>query len=372
MNPSIKVCKRCVMDDTMPGTEFDNRGVCNNCLEFDQRAPHVWFPNEIGAEKLRRSISEIKRKGKHSEYDCLLGLSGGVDSSYLAVKVKEWGLRPLVFHVDAGWNSELAVANIASVVKHCQFDLFTEVVDWETMKDLQLAYFRSGVLNQDVPQDHVFFASLFKFAKKFRIKSIISGHNFATESVPMRWQHSAMDRINLFSIHNRFGKRAITGYQTISFFDYYVYMPIVLNIKFYSPLNLLPYDREAAIAELEGFGWRRYGRKHGESLFTKFFQDIYLPRKHGIDKRKAHLSSMIHSGFISRNDALRELERSTVEGTNVDQEIAFFIKKLGITEAEFNSIMSQRPMSHLEFRNWNFLRSAFRPLKRLSQAIRLR
>jgi N-acetyl sugar amidotransferase len=325
----------------------------------------TWFPDASGQEHIDRLVYEIKQNAHGKDYDCILGLSGGVDSSYLALKLHEWGLRTLAVHVDAGWNTEKAVRNINAVLDYTNFDLCTEVVDWKTMKDLQAAYFRSGVKNQDVPQDHVFMATLFHFSRKFGIKSIISGHNFATESVPMIWQHSAMDRINLRSIHKAYGLRSLRGYRTVSFLDFYLIDPIMRGIKFHRPLNFLPYDKKAALEDLEKIGWRRYPRKHGESEFTKFFQDYYLPVKFGIDKRRVHLSSMILSGQISRYQALHELNTPTYDESAVNRDIEYFCKKIGIVRTEFNEIMARIPKDHLDFRSWNFLISSFRWVRRI-------
>jgi N-acetyl sugar amidotransferase len=197
-----QICICCVMDITDPGITFDEKGVCNHCRHFHEVTSKHWFPNDEGKKKLDTLFSKIKQKGKGKEYDCIIGLSGGVDSSYLALMLKDCGLRPLVVHVDAGWNSELAVYNIEQIVKHCGYDLHTHVIDWQEIKDLQLAYLKSGVANQDTVQDHAFFASLYHFAAQHNIKYVISGGNISTESVfPKAWHHAAMDAMNLKSIH---------------------------------------------------------------------------------------------------------------------------------------------------------------------------
>jgi N-acetyl sugar amidotransferase len=351
------------MDSSMPGTVFNEEGLCNNCTEFKEKAAIHWKPDADGAKRLEDMIGRIKRVGFGKEYDCILGLSGGVDSSFLAFKVKEWGLRPLILHVDAGWNTELAAANIRRVVDECGFDLVTEVVDWETMKDLQRAYLRAGVTNQDVPQDHVFIATLFYYARKFGIKSIISGHNFATESTPMRWQHSAMDRINLKAIHRAHGDSALKGYRTISAAEFLLVSPVFRRIKYYHPLNLIPYDKEEAIAFLEAKGWRKYPRKHGESVFTRLFQDYILPKKFGIDKRRAHLTSLIHAGTLSRESALAQLQEPLYNETDIRREIEFFCRKVGLSVDEFNSLIIAPPRSHKDYKNWDWYVDKLRPVK---------
>lgn len=367
---SYQICKTCVMDSTMPGTVFNEDGVCNNCTEFPEKAAVHWKPNEEGAVRLKAILAKIKAQGTGKEYDCILGLSGGVDSSFLAFKVKEWGLRPLILHVDGGWNTELAAANIRRVVEENSYDLVTEVVDWETMKDLQRAYLRAGVSNQDVPQDHVFIASLFHYARKYRIKAIISGHNFATESTPMRWQHPAMDRINLRAIHKTHSDRPITGYRTISGHEFFLIAPLMRRIKFYHPLNLMPYDKEEAIAFLENKGWRKYPRKHGESIFTRIFQDYILPRKFGIDKRRAHLTSLIHGGSISRDRALAILQEPIYDEIEIRREIEFFCRKVGLSVEEFGRLMNEKPRSHKDYKNWDRYIKLMQPFK--SAVLRLR
>jgi N-acetyl sugar amidotransferase len=358
-----QICRDCVMDSTMPGTVFNADGVCNNCTEFDEKAAIHWKPNSDGAKRLAEILSRIKRLGSGKEYDCILGLSGGVDSSFLAFKVKEWGLRPLILHVDGGWNTELASANIRRVIEACDYDLVTEVVDWETMRDLQRAYLRAGVVNQDVPQDHVFIATLFHYARIHGIKSIISGHNFATESTPMRWQHPAMDRINLKAIHKAHGERPMKGYRTVSALEFFLLSPLLRGIKFYHPLNLMHYDKGEAIRFLEGKGWRNYPRKHGESIFTRLFQDYILPRKFGIDKRRAHLTSLIHSGLITRDEAMRRLQEPVFDELEIRREVAYFCRKLGISEEEFARLMSDPPRSHKDYSNWDAYLSALKPFK---------
>jgi N-acetyl sugar amidotransferase len=272
----------------------------------------------------------------------------------MALKVHEWGLRPLVMHVDAGWNSELAVANIEKIVKFCSYDLHTYVVDWEEMRDLQLAYLRAGVANQDVPQDHVFFGSLYRFAVKHGIKYVLSGGNIATESIfPSSWHGSAMDATNLRAIHRKFGTRRLKRYKTIGFLEYYFWYPFVRGLRTVRPLNYMSYNKQEATNELEEkIGWRSYGRKHGESIFTKFFQNYYLPAKFGYDKRRPHLASLIMSGQMTREEALDHLEEPLYLAEELDRDIEYLCKKLGISKDEFDSLMEVPAHSHKDFSNW--------------------
>jgi len=341
MDNIAQICKRCVMDTTDPEIKFDEDGVCNHCHQFDAVISKHWFQGEEGNRKLQEIVEIIKEEGKNKEYDCIIGLSGGVDSSYLALKVKEFDLRPLVVHVDAGWNSELAVNNIECLVNYCGFDLHTHVMYWQDMKRLQLAYLYSGVANQDVPQDHAFFASLYHFSVRNNIRYVLSGGNIATESIfPQAWHHSAMDAANLKAIFRKFGKGKLKEFKTVNFFQYYVYYPFIKKMKVVRPLNFLSYNKEDAMSELQKkTGWKPYGRKHGESLFTRFFQNYYLVERFGYDKRKPHLSSLIMSGQLSRDMALDELKLPLYDASELREDIYYFRKKLGFNEDDFNEIM---------------------------------
>lgn len=343
------------MDTSDPQITFNVDGVCNHCLSYPARAEKTWFPTKEGAELLARKVELIKRDGKNSEYDCILGLSGGVDSSYLSIKLKDMGLRTLALHVDAGWNSELAVKNIESIVKYCNFDLHTHVVNWEEMADLQRSYLKAAISNQDVPQDHIFFSSLYHFANSNKIKHVISGGNFATESVfPDGWHGSAMDSQNLKAIHSAYGKVPLKDYRTISFFEYYVWYPIVKQISTFRPLNFMPYNKKDALKELKDkVNYKPYPRKHGESLFTKFFQNYYLPKKFGIDKRRAHLSSLILSKQLSRDEALNQLAEPLYDPDELATDINYLCKKLEISQESFSKIMEDPIRHYSEFPNWD-------------------
>lgn len=352
-------CTRCVMDTSDPAITFDKDGICNHCHEFDKVAEAQWFPGPEGAPKLEAILNDIRREGQGQEYDCILGLSGGADSTYLAMKAKDWGLRPLVVHVDAGWNSELAVFNIERVIKYCNYDLHTHVVDWEEMRDLHLAYLKAGIPNQDVPQDHVFFATLYNFATSNGIRTILSGGNIATEGIfAAAWQGSAMDEINLRAIHKRFGTRPLKSYSTISFWEYYLWYPFIKKMRTVRPLNYMPYVKTEAIAEMERtFGYKPYDRKHGESLFTKFFQNYYQPTKFGYDKRLPHLSSLIVSGQMTRDAALRELEKPLYDPYELETDIAYLCKKLRISRADFDAMVSGPNRQHTDFPTWESRRA---------------
>lgn len=358
-----QICTRTVMDTSDPDIRFDDNGVCNHVHEFEERARQQWFPNGEGARRLSNILETIKSDGKGKEYDCIIGLSGGVDSSYLALKAHEWGLRPLVVHVDAGWNSELAVSNIEKIIEHCGYDLHTHVVDWQDMRDLHLAYLRSGIANQDVPQDHAFFAALYAFAVKNNIRYVFSGGNLATEGIfPKSWHGSAMDAINLLDIHKQHGDSKLRSYPLVSFWQYYITYPFIRKMRVIRPLNYMPYSKEDAISELEKIGWRSYGRKHGESIFTKLFQNYYLPERFGYDKRRPHLSSLIVSGQMTREEAIAELEKPLYEPEELERDINYFCKKLRISRAEFDQYLKQPLRTHEDYKTWS---GRYTVLKRL-------
>lgn len=349
--PPARRCVRCVMDTTDPDIIFDAGGVCSHCRRFEQTFQPNWFPNDEGRRRLEAMVAQIKAEGRGRDYDCIIGLSGGVDSSYLAIKVKELGLRPLVVHVDAGWNSELAVKNIESLVRALGFDLFTLVIDWEEMRDLQVAFLRAGVANQDVPQDHAYFAGLYRFATREKIRWVLSGGNYATEGIlPQSWGYNAMDVRHLTSIHRQFGRRPLRTFPTVSFFNLYFGYPLIRKMRVLRPLDFMPYGKEEAMQELSArFGWRYYGAKHHESVWTKFFQGYYLPARFGFDKRKAHLSSLIVSGQITRDQALHELAQPAYAPDELRRDRAFVGKKLGLSEEEFDALLHAPLKSYQDY-----------------------
>jgi N-acetyl sugar amidotransferase len=340
-----RICTNCVMDTTDPDITFDENGVCNHCRRFETELKQKWFPNKEGKKKLNKIIEQIRNDGKGRNYDCIIGLSGGVDSSYLAymLRTEYPELRILAVHVDAGWNSELAVQNIQNIVEILEIDLHTEVIDWEEMKDLQRAFLKSSLFNQDIPQDHAFFATLYKVAKKNKIKYFLSGSNIATESIlPLKWGSSAMDAIQLKAIHQQFGEKPLKTFPILSFIDKYFYNRYIKGLKVISPLDYVPYEKERAQQIIiEKLNWRDYGGKHHESRFTKFFQSYYQPKKFGFDKRKAHLSSLIVSGQLSREIALKELRKPLYLEAEFQEDFEFIAKKLDFSIEEFKAIIEQ-------------------------------
>jgi len=344
------------MDTSDPEITFDDDGVCNHCRHVDEKIKPIWHPDEQGKAQLDRIMQTIREEGEGKEYDCILGISGGIDSSYLAKIAKDYNLRPLVVHIDAGWNSELAVSNVENVVRKLGFDLFTCVIDWEEVRDVQLAFLKAGVANQDVPQDHVFFAELYKFAVRHNIKYVLNGSNFATESIlPSAWGYNALDRRHLTAIHKRFGKRKLKSYSTVTLWDYYIYFPFIKGMKIVKPLNYLPYDKDEAISYLEkNLGWQYYGGKHHESRWTKFFQSHYLPTRFGFDKRRAHYSSMINAGAITRDEALEKMSLPAYNPNELPQDMDYICKKLGISRAELEDLIAAPIKTYKDYPNNEF------------------
>lgn len=341
------------MDTSDPRISFDAAGVCNHCRSYEIEAKPIVDRADSGqaAPELARVVEKIKAAGKGREYDCLIGLSGGVDSSYVAAKVKELGLRPLAVHFDSGWNSELAVNNIENIVKRLDIDLYTSVCDWDEMRDLQLAFFKAGVANCDTPTDHAFLAVLYRVAAKHGIRHIVTGTNFATEAIlPQAWGYSPADLTHLRAIHKRFGTRPLKTYPTLGFFARYFYYPLVHGLRTVRILNLMPYNK-AKVKEAikQDLGWRDYGGKHYESIFTRFFQAYYLPQKFGYDKRRAHLSSLIVSGQMTREEALLELEQPTYPADKLATDKEFVAKKIGLSVAEFDAIVQAPPHDYSEY-----------------------
>jgi len=355
-----QVCVNCLMDTSDPDISFDDAGVCSHCHGFENNIRPHWMPNELGAARLSTLLEEIRAHGEGKPYDCIIGLSGGVDSSYLATRLREWKLRPLVVHVDAGWNSELAVRNIELITTRLGFELLTVVIDWEEMRDLQRAFLQSHVANQDIPQDHAFAASLVRQAQKHKIKYVISGSNFATEGVlPQSWGYDAMDGAHIKSIHRKFGAAPLKKFPVLGFRDYYVTM--LEKLKFVDPLNYIPYDKREAISHLEqNFGWRYYGGKHYESVWTRWYQAHYLPKKFGYDKRRAHLSSLIVAGSLSRDEALSELNLPLYSDNQLADDTAFVSKKLGYSVEEMEALVAAPPRDYSEYETHEAQLEAFR------------
>lgn len=344
-----QVCTKTVMDTTDPDIYFDKDGVCNYWHEFQAFEKSLPSPAERD-RRLQDTLARIKTAGKGRPYDSVVGLSGGVDSSYLAWLTKEWGLRPLAVHFDNGWNSELAVNNIQMLIGKLGYDLETFVMDWDEFRDLQRAYFMASVIDLEVPTDHMIFGALHKIAADHGIKYILSGTNYQTEwLLPRKWYYPKGDLTNLKSIHRAFGNKPLRKLPAIGIWQT-IYYQQVRGITIVSPLDLVNYQKaqakEILIADL---GWRDYGGKHHESIFTRFYQGYILPKKFFVDKRKAHLSSLILAGQITRTEALCELQQPTYDENQQLQDKAYVAKKLGFSDKDFELVLTQPNRRHEEF-----------------------
>jgi N-acetyl sugar amidotransferase len=336
------------MDTSDPEIRFDGEGICNHC-----RAAHLVLADirrgwSVSGETLATLAERIKSAAEGHTYDSIIGLSGGVDSSYVAHLARQHGLRPLAVHFDNGWNAELAVENIQRLVDACGFDLETYVVNWQEFRDLQRSFFKASVVDIEIVTDHGIFAALIALAEQHGIRYILSGTNKATEyGIPDAWAWNKHDWTNISAIHREFGAVPLRTFPHITFRRWLAIRALPFGLRIVEPLNLVPYRRDEAAATLAGeYGWREYGGKHHESIFTRFYQGYVLPTKFGIDKRRAHLSARIRNGEISRDEALKALDQPVYTPEDLAVERAFVLKKLGFTNAEFDEIMRTPPKPH--------------------------
>lgn len=353
------ICNNCVMDTTDTAIVFDQDGICDHCNIFYNRVYPGWNTAGKGIADLDHLVDAIGTAGRGKDFDCIIGMSGGIDSSYLTYIAKEkLGLRPLVFHVDAGWNSQIAVNNIERLVDGLGLDLYTEVIDWEEMKDLQLAFFKSGVPHIDTPQDHAFFATMYKFADQYKVKYILTGANISTECVrnPVEWMYYQSDSTQLRDIHHRFGTRPLVNFPVTSILWHKVYLPYVKGIKVIRPLNYLPYIKQEAMDLLSArFGWQPYPQKHFESRFTRFYESYWLPKRFGYDVRKVQYSSLILTGQMTRDEALERLKEPPYDEATIGHDIEFVANKLGISVDELNSYMELPKKTYRDYRSQRWI-----------------
>jgi N-acetyl sugar amidotransferase len=354
-----QICSNCIMDTTDPDITFDERGWCDYCRNFYKNILPNWYPNEQGEKVLAPIIDKIKKDGQERDHDCLIGISGGIDSSYVAYISKEkYGLKPLLFHVDAGWNTQVSVNNIQRLVDGLGLDLYTEVVDWSEMKDLQLAFFKAQVPNIDIPQDLSFFSALYSFAVKNNVKYILTGGNYSTECVrePNEWgAYYPTDMRFVKDIHRRFGQRPLKTFPAADIFKYKLYYRYIKGLKVVKPLNYIPYIKEDAIKELtDRFGWQKYAQKHHESRFTKFVECFWLPKKFGYERRKAHLSSLILTNQMTREEALERIAKPEIDEQTMMQEFEYVAKKLDLTVSEFQELFEGKNKNYRDYKNKMF------------------
>jgi N-acetyl sugar amidotransferase len=352
---NYQICTKTVLDTTYPGISFDSEGVCSQYWDYQNVVKPNWHPDEAGRQVLERRVEEIKKNGRGRDFDCLLGLSGGVDSSYmLHMMVKEFGLRPLVFHVDGGWNSELSVHNIHVLVDKLGLDLYTEVINWEEMRDFQLAWFKSGVPHIDIPQDHAFVAVLYKFAEKYGIKTILNGGNIATECVimPFQYYYWGTDMSQIRDVIRRFGTVPMRTYPFSSVYRHKLYLRYLKGVKVFKPLNYMPYSKQIAIDLLQQeYGWKPYPQKHFESRFTRFYEGYWLPTRFDFDVRRCQLSSLILTGQISRDEALRELESPPYDEDSARQDFEYIATKLRISPEQLREYHTMPKHYYSDYRS---------------------
>jgi N-acetyl sugar amidotransferase len=351
---AYQICSHCIMDTSDSNIVFDSGGRCDYCNNYYTNILPTWHTDERGEAEIKRIVEEIRAAGRGRPYDCIVGISGGVDSSYMTYLAKEkFGLRPLLFHVDAGWNSQQAVHNIERLVDALDLDLHTEVINWPEMQDLQLAFFRAQVPNLDIPQDHVFGASLYNYAARHGIKYILNGGNYSTECVrePLEWAYHASDLTHIRDVHARFGTRPLKTLPTADIFKYKIYFRYVKGVRVVRPLNHVPFVKEDVMQFLvDQFGWQRYSHKHYESRFTRFFEGWWQVNKFGFDKRRAHFSSLILTGQMTRENALAKIATPPYDPELARQDFEFVANKLDITVDELQAIFDGRNRKHSDYK----------------------
>ena len=347
-------CTRCVMDTTDSKITFDENGVCDHCRNFDKNIAPFWKPSENRFDELEELTKKIRKAGRNSEYDCILGLSGGADSSYLAYIAKEvMHLRPLAYVVDTGWNLNVAVENIEKIVKGLNLDMYTDVINWKEMADLQLSFFKSGISSQDFPQDHAIFASLYNYAAKHNIKYVLTGSNSATEFIrpPVEWIYMN-DLTMAKDIHSKFGQRELKTYPMCGMLTYKVFYRYFKGMHRAYPLDYVVYNKSEAEDLLhEKYGWTKYENKHYENVFTRFFEGYYLPHKFGFDTRKNVLSNQILAGTMTRDEALKILEQPPYDTDVMIQDKEYIAKKLGVSVKEFDEIIEGPNKTPADYKN---------------------
>lgn len=353
------------MDTTDTEIEFDEDGICNHCKTFEENLKDRVFSEETGQKHLSKIVEGIKLAGKDKQYDCIIGVSGGVDSTYVAYVVKKMGLTPLAVHFDNGWNSELAVSNIEKILKKLDIDLYTYVIDWEIFRDLQLAFLKASTPDGEIPTDHALTALLFEIANKEGIKYVIYGTNFRNEGImPLSWGYGQIDWRYIKNVHNLFGTLKLKGFPHFGLLKL-IYFTLLKRIKFVAILNYIDFNRNDVIKFLEKeLGWRYYGGKHYESIYTRFYQSYVLPRKFNIDKRKSHLSCLICStGEVSRERALEELKKETYDKDKMQEDKEYVIKKLELAGGKFEDIMSLPTKTFKDYHTNYHLITIFHKLK---------
>lgn len=360
-----RICSRCIMDTSDPDIWFDQAGVCSNCHRYDGLYARKFIAPEQRPQRLEELLKAVRADGKGKDYDCVIGVSGGVDSTYVAYLTKQWKLRPLAVHFDNGWNSELAVSNIEKTLKKLQIDLSTFVVDWPEFRDLQLSFLKASTPDGEVPTDHAIMALLYQSAAKFGLKHILLGLNLASESVmPIKWGYGYADFKYISGVHRRFGSIPLKTYPRFTLPALYRYL-VLKRIQVVPILDYVDYRKEQALATLQNdLGWVYYGGKHYESIYTRFYQAYVLPRKFNIDKRRAHYSSLVHSDQMTRDEALRLLDEPVYPADKLVEDREYVIKKLGL-ESRFDTLMSEPTRTFLDYPNHHLLLERVKRVRKL-------
>ena len=356
LHRDYQICTKTIMDTSDPGIAFDENGISDYYHNFHQNILPNWHTDERAEQELMKIAEKIKKEGVGKDFDCIIGMSGGLDSSYAVYIAKEkMGLRPLIFHVDAGWNTQQAVSNIEKVVDGLGLDLYTEVINWEEMKDLQVAFLKSQIADQDLPQDYAFFSALYQFAKKYKIKYVLTGSNFSTECCrePEEWGgYAGIDKTLVNDIHKKFGKNPLKSFPIVDILVYKLYYKYILGMEVFKPLNLVPYIKEDVEALLnERFGWEKFLHKHHESRFTRFYEDYWLPRKFGYQKRRAHFSSLILTNQMTREEALERISRPELSEQFLKQEFEYVANKLDLSVAQLTDIFEGENKTYHDYKN---------------------
>jgi N-acetyl sugar amidotransferase len=355
MNEAVfRVCTRCVMDTTDPDISFDENGICNHCKSYDSLVAKHVYQGDNGQQRLNALAEKISSEGVGKDYDCIIGVSGGVDSTFVAYLTKKLGLRPLAVHLDNGWNSELAVKNIENVLNKMDIPLYTNVLDWEEFRDLQVSFLKASTPDSEIPTDHAIMATLYHAAEMVGTRYVILGFNARTEShLPREWSQGHWDWRYIRSIQSKFGKASLNTFPHLNIWQYHrrIYHQCWLNL-----LNYVDYVKKDAMKVMESeLGWCYYGGKHYESIYTRFYQGYILPRKFGYDKRKSHLSSLICSGEITRDEAVEELRQETYSPEMQAEDRDYVIKKLGFDDKDFVNIMNLPHKTYADYPNYGLL-----------------
>ena len=356
LKKDYQICTNCIMDTSDPQITFDEKGVCDYCRNYYSEILPNWHPDEQGKAELMEIARKIRKEGEGKDFDCIIGMSGGLDSSYTVYIAKEiMGLRPLIYHVDAGWNTQQAVSNIEKLVDGLGLDLYTDVINWEEMKDLHGAFLKSQIADQDMPQDIAFFSSLYKFAKQNKIHYVLTGANFSTECCrePEEWgAYPGIDKRLINDIHSQFGKKELKTFPIVDILSYKIFYRYIYGMNIIKPLNYVPYIKgEAENLLLEKFGWEKFLHKHHESRFTRFFEDYWMPKKFGYEKRRAHFSSLILTKQMNRAEALDRISRPELDDQFWKHEFEYIANKLDLSVEDLQRIFKGENKTYKDYKN---------------------